>query len=115
MAQGSTFLLGAGSILLSALRQGASGGILTLGAVAPELCVRLYGLFRAQDWEEAERLQKRIIPLNQAITREHGVPGAKFALDLRGFNGGPCRLPLLPLDDPAKSQIKNILQDLDLI
>ncbi len=115
MAPDSTFLLGAGSILLPGLQKGATGGILTLGAVAPELCVRLYGLYREKNWEEAKILQEMIVPLNQAITREHGVPGAKHALDLRSFYGGPCRLPLLPLDDPTKSKIENILKNLDLI
>ncbi len=115
MAPGSTFLLGAGSILLPALQLGASGGILTLGAVAPELCIRLYAHFQEQNWEKGRRLQMEVVPLNQAITKYYGIPGAKHALDLRGFYGGPCRLPLLPLESQAKSRIKTILTELDLI
>ncbi len=56
-----------------------------------------------------------LVPLNQAITKYHGVPGAKHALDLRGFYGGPCRLPLLPLGDTAKLKIQTILEKLKLI
>ncbi|MFA9453662.1 MAG: dihydrodipicolinate synthase family protein [Candidatus Aminicenantaceae bacterium] len=115
MAPGSMFLLGAGSILLPGLHLGASGGILTLGAVAPELCVRLYELFQAEDWDKGWHLQMDLVPLNQAITKYHGVPGAKHALDLRGYYGGPCRLPLLPLDDQAKQKIQTILEKLQLI
>lgn len=115
MPQGSTFLLGAGSILLPALQLGASGGILTLGAVAPDLCTRLYGFYQSEDWEEGRELQMQAVPLNQAITRYYGVPGAKFALDLRGYYGGPCRLPLLPLGDGAKQDIRNMLETLGLI
>ena len=115
MAPGSTFLLGAGSILLPALQLGASGGILTLGAVAPELCTRLYTHFQQRNWEEGKRLQMEVVPLNQAITKYYGIPGAKHALDLRGFYGGPCRVPLLPLDDQAKQKIRTILSELDLI
>jgi 4-hydroxy-2-oxoglutarate aldolase len=115
MEKGSTFLLGAGSILLPALHLGASGGILTLGAVAPELCIRLYSCFEERDWERGKRVQIEVVPLNQAITRYYGIPGAKYALDLRGFYGGPCRQPLLPLDNEAKSRIKGILTELDLI
>jgi 4-hydroxy-2-oxoglutarate aldolase len=55
------------------------------------------------------------VPLNQAITKYYGIPGAKHALDLRGFHGGSCRLPLLPLDNQAKSKIKTILSKLELI
>lgn len=115
MAAGSTFLLGAGSILLPALQLGASGGILTLGAVAPDLCTRLYDLYQEGNWEDGLRLQMEAVALNQAVTRYYGVPGAKFALDLRGYYGGPCRLPLLPLKDDAKQKIRNILESLELI
>lgn len=115
MSEGSTFLLGAGSILLPALNLNASGGILTLGAVAPELCAKLYSLFLDKQMVEAQKLQSDIIPLNQAITKIYGVSGAKYALDLLGYNGGLCRSPLLPLNDTAQTDIRNILADLDLI
>jgi len=114
MAAGSTFLLGAGSILFPGLLMGASGGIMTLAAVAPELCVKLYGCFKDQEWDEGRRLQMELVPLNQAVTRHHGVPGAKYALDLRGYYGGPCRLPLLPPNPKAKEEIRTILEDLNL-
>ncbi len=115
MRSGSTFLLGAGGILLPGLQLGASGGILTLGAVVPELCTQLFALFGQQQWEKAVRLQMDMVPLNQAITKYHGVPGAKYALDLLGYNGGPCRLPLLPLETQVKTEIRDILTKLSLI
>ncbi len=96
MPDGSTFLLGAGSLLFPGLLLGASGGIITLGAAAPELCAQLYDLFLQGKYEEAKRLQLNLVPLNQAVTRDHGVPGAKYALDLRGYYGGPCRSPCSP-------------------
>ena len=115
MSDGSTFLLGAGSLIFPGLLRGASGGIITLGAAAPELCAQLYGLFLEEKSEEAKNLQFDLVPLNQAVTRDFGVPGAKYVLDLRGYYGGPCRSPLLPLDDSAKAHIRNILTDLNLI
>ncbi len=115
MPDGSTFLLGAGSLIFSGLLLGASGGIITLGAAAPELCTELYGLFLQGKHEEAKELQQNLVPLNQAVTRDYGVPGAKYVLDLRGYYGGPCRSPLLPLDGSAKTHIRKILTDLSLI
>jgi 4-hydroxy-2-oxoglutarate aldolase len=115
MRSGSAFLLGAGSILLSGLQLGASGGILTLAAVVPELCARLCALFKEQRWEQAVALQMDLVPLNQAVTKYYGVPGAKYALDLLGFHGGLCRLPLLPLEAQVKSEIAEILTTLNLI
>ena len=115
MASGSTFLLGAGGLLLTGLTMGACGGILTLGAVAPDLCAELYRLYYDNKQEEAKKLQLDLAPLNQAVTKDYGVPGAKYALDLRGYYGGPCRLPLLPLDENERLVIKNLLVELSLV
>lgn len=115
MPEGSTFLLGAGSILFPGLLMGASGGIMTLAATVPELCARLYKLFLEKKYQEAKKLQLELVFLNHAVTRDHGVPGAKYVLDLRGYYGGPCRSPLLPLDETIKTRIKTILTDLNLI
>ncbi|MGQ9801246.1 MAG: dihydrodipicolinate synthase family protein [Candidatus Saccharicenans sp.] len=109
------YLTGSGSILYSALEMGASGAILALANVAPELCVKLYELFVAGKKEEARQLQYRLIPLNRALTETHGIPAIKYALDRRGFYGGPCRTPLLPLETNAQSEIATYLRDLNLL
>jgi 4-hydroxy-2-oxoglutarate aldolase len=113
MAAGSIYLLGAGSIIFPALTLGASGGILMLGAAAPDLCVRLHRLYLDGDWEAAARLQRALVPLNQAITGRYGIPAAKYVLDLKGWHGGEPRLPLLPLGDKVKAIMRGILEKLD--
>jgi len=115
LPQDKIYLLGAGSLLLSGWLMGADGGILTLAAVAPELCLRLQDLFQQKNWEEARRLQSDLIPLNQAVTIKYGVPAAKYALDLRGFYGGFCRSPLLPLGKKGREDILRFLGQLDLL
>lgn len=109
-----SILLGAGSIILSGLIMGASGGILTLADIVPAKCVELYKLFQDGKMEKAQKLQLELIPLNKAVTQTLGVPGAKYALDLLGYFGGLPRLPLLPLDEKGKEEIKNILNNLSL-
>ncbi len=106
------YLTGSGSILYPALEMGARGAILALANVVPELCVRLYELYQAGNREEARKLQYRLIPLNRALTETYGIPGIKFALDLRGYYGGPCRLPLLPPDEKARETIRKLLEEL---
>lgn len=108
------YLLGAGSMLFPGIVMGACGGILALSDVAISFCIDLYRLSLAGKWEEAKKLQHELVPLNQALTVEHGIPGIKYALDLIGFYGGPCRLPLQPLDVPAKQKIQTILRTLQL-
>lgn len=109
-----SILLGAGSIILSGLIMGASGGILTLADIVPAKCVELYKLFQDGKMEKSQKLQLELIPLNKAVTQTLGVPGAKYALDLLGYFGGLPRLPLLPLDEKGKEEIKNILNNLSL-
>jgi 4-hydroxy-2-oxoglutarate aldolase len=108
-------LLGAGSVFLQGLLLGAKGGILALAAVAPGPCVKLYELFSEKKLEEALRLQLQLIPLNKAIIQTYGIPGIKYALDLLGYNGGSPRLPLLPLGEKGKKEMKSLLGELGLL
>ena len=109
------YLLGAGSVFLFGLSLGASGGILRLADVIPELCVTLYKNFVAGEWENASALQRDIIPLNNAIIQTYGIAGTKCAMDLMGFFGGPTRDPILPLNEDGKVASQNIMKKLELI
>jgi 4-hydroxy-2-oxoglutarate aldolase len=109
------YLLGAGSMLFPGIMMGACGGVLALADVATFLCVELYQLSLSKQLEEAKKLQHDIVPLNQALTVEHGIPAIKYALDQIGFFGGPCRMPLQPLEKSAKQKIDTILHTLKLL
>jgi 4-hydroxy-2-oxoglutarate aldolase len=109
------FLMGAASIFLAALMEGASGGILAVANAVPIHCVKLYKLFFEKKFEEALKIQFDIIPLNKAIIQTFGIPGLKYGLDLLGYYGGPCRLPLLPLEEKGKAEMASILENLGLV
>ena len=109
------YLLGAGGVIFLGLTLGASGGILRLAAVAPDECVKLYNLYLEQKLDEARELQLNLVPVNKAIIQKFGIPGTKYALDLRGYYGGPSRLPLLPLNEEAKKEMERILRESGLI
>jgi 4-hydroxy-2-oxoglutarate aldolase len=106
------FLLGAGSVLWPGLALGASGGILAMAAAVPELCTRLYTLFRKGNIQEAKKLQLDLVPLNKALTQTLGIPAIKYALDLLGYYGGPPRLPLEPLEKREKREVVSLLENL---
>jgi 4-hydroxy-2-oxoglutarate aldolase len=108
------YLLGAGSVFLPGLLIGASGGILRLADIVPGQCTEIYALFMEKKWEEALKLQAALIPLNNAIIQIYGISGAKYALDLLGYQGGLPRPPLLALEEKGKRDIENILKKLDL-
>jgi 4-hydroxy-2-oxoglutarate aldolase len=102
-----TFVVIAGSAptFYPSLCMGATGGILAVSCVVPELCVRLHGHFRAGRHDEARELQQRITPLARLVTTGFGVAGLKKAMELAGFAGGNPRQPLLPLSIDAVKQV----------
>lgn len=102
-------MTGNGTVLLDALRAGATGGILAVGCVVPEVCVEIFRLFAAGELEQAERLQTELTPLASAVTTKYGIGGLKAALDLAGYRGGAVRAPLRAPDDSARAEIKSVL------
>src|SRR5215218_9310103 len=102
-------MTGNGTVLLDALRAGATGGILAVGCVVPEVCVEIFRAFGADDGERAERLQAELTPLASAVTTKYGIGGLKAALDMAGYRGGAVRAPLRSPDDAARVEIKGLL------
>jgi 4-hydroxy-2-oxoglutarate aldolase len=104
------YFLGSGHVVYPGLEMGACGAILAVANAAPEICGEIYRLFRAGKKDEARELQLDLVPLNKALMETYGIAGLKYAQDLRGFHGGPTRLPLLPVDDRGKAEIDDLLK-----
>jgi dihydrodipicolinate synthase/N-acetylneuraminate lyase len=103
-------MTGNGTVLLDALRAGATGGILAVGCVVPEVCVEIYRTFKE---ERAAMLQSKLTPLAAAVTTRFGIGGLKAALDLAGYRGGSVRAPLHSPDQSARNEIAQLLQALN--
>ncbi|MGD8997294.1 MAG: dihydrodipicolinate synthase family protein [Anaerolineae bacterium] len=102
-------LAGSASFFFPALVVGAVGGVMALANVAPQEMLDLHRLFETGEWAEAAAMQRRLVPVNTAVTARFGIPGLKAALEMRGYYGGPVRLPLQPLDDGALQTLEAIL------
>ncbi len=105
-------LVGSGFSILPALVMGGSGAILAVANAAPELCLDIYNLFKEGKVEEASKRQLSLIPLNKAVMETYGIAALKYAMDVRGYYGGPVRRPLLPLADTAKPEIEALVNAL---
>jgi 4-hydroxy-2-oxoglutarate aldolase len=112
---GFNLLVGTAGALFGALALGCVGGVLALANVAPQICVQIYRLVQDGKFEEAKRLQLKMIPVNQAVTAIYGVPGLKAAMDMLGYFGGDPRPPLLPSSEKEKSEIREILIEAELL
>ncbi len=102
-------MTGTGTVLLDALRAGATGAILAVGCAAPEVCVEIFRAFHAGEEETAAMLQSKLSPLATAVTMKYGIGGLKAALDMAGYRGGGVRAPLRPPDESALSEIRALL------
>jgi 4-hydroxy-2-oxoglutarate aldolase len=103
-------LTGNGTILFEALCAGATGGILAVGCVVPEVCIEIFRATHAGETDRAAALQSRLTPLATAVTTKFGIGGLKAALDFAGFQGGAVRAPLPSPDESARRQIAALLE-----
>jgi 4-hydroxy-2-oxoglutarate aldolase len=112
-----TFSVLAGSAMTfyAALCVGATGGILALGCVAPDACVRLFTLAREGRHAEALALQRQLTPLARLLGNTYGVPGLKAALNLLGYDVGVPRPPLGPLPDSALPVLREAVSQFEEI
>jgi 4-hydroxy-2-oxoglutarate aldolase len=107
---GFQVLTGSANVLLPTLSIGGIGGILALATIAPEQCLSIYRYFLSGDIKRAQRIQLRMISVNQAITYRWGIPALKMAMDFIGLYGGPVRAPLQPLSGRNRQELMEILQ-----
>jgi 4-hydroxy-2-oxoglutarate aldolase len=108
-------LAGSGGFFLPALVMGATGGVMALAAVAPEMLVDMVSAYEKGNLNKAREIQSRLLPVNGAVTTRFGIPGLKAALDLIGMYGGPVRAPLSPLDDRQKQELEKVLREAGLL
>ena len=106
-------LVGSAPTLLASLAVGVRGAILALASALPEKCVALYELVRRGQWDEARESQKALMTASRRILSEAGIAGIKFVMDQRGYRGGLPRLPLLPVSEPARQRILEVLASLE--
>jgi 4-hydroxy-2-oxoglutarate aldolase len=101
-------LTGSSIVFYPSLCIGATGGIMAIACVLPEICSDIIRLYKDSNHTEAKALQMRLIEPTIAVTSKYGIPGLKAAMDLFGYHGGGSRLPLLPISDAEIKNIKDI-------
>jgi 4-hydroxy-2-oxoglutarate aldolase len=106
-------MTGNGTVFLDALQAGATGAILAVGCVAPEICVEIFRAFKADELAHAFLLQTKLTPLAAAVTTRFGIGGLKFALDLAGYQGGSVRAPLGAPNEAARGEIAQLLEEVN--
>ncbi len=91
---------------LSCMAAGAHGCISVVANVAPKPTAELMEACFAGKYDEALKIQDRLVPLHAATFLEAGVTGAKTGLSFLGRVGEEVRLPLVPSTEPTKKAIR---------
>ena len=101
---------GSANFFMNGLLMGSPGGVVSLANIFPDITDELYILTINKKYEEAFKLNEKILQLNKTVSGSGGVAAVKYGMDLAGLNGGDPRLPLLPLTEDLKKKIKDYFQ-----
>jgi 4-hydroxy-tetrahydrodipicolinate synthase len=104
-------IVGSGGVFSQALAAGASGGILALANIAPEVTTEIYEA-HPDDTAAAREANADVVDLNHAVTSEFGIPGLKYAMRQRGAPAGYARSPHRPPDAAARERLDALVDPL---
>ncbi len=90
---------------------GASGVISVLANVCPQHTHKLCEYCLKDDFSSARELQKKLLPIANALFLETNPIPVKAAMNALGMDVGGYRLPLYDMDEGLKAKLMNILQE----
>jgi 4-hydroxy-tetrahydrodipicolinate synthase len=91
---------------------GGVGWMAGPACVIPRQSVELYDLCKAQRWDEAMRLQRRLWRLNEAFARYNLAACIKAGLAIQGYDVGDPMPPQAALTADERKVVEAVLRDL---
>ena len=88
---------------------GGKGVISVLSNVAPAQTLTIAQAALDGDFETAARIQTELLPLIELLFCEVNPIPVKAAMELIGYDCGPCRLPLTPISANNLERLRKIL------
>lgn len=101
--------------ILPLLALGGKGVISVLSNVAPTQTHEICAKFFEGDVEGARKLQFEALPLIHALFSEVNPIPVKEAMNQLGWNAGPCRMPLSPMDEANKAKLTAAMKDYGIL
>lgn len=109
------WLSGEDSTAVSFNVAGGQGVISVTANVAPALVAKVQNLTLDKKWEEAANEQLKLMKLHKLMFKEPSPAPAKYAASLLGLCSEESRLPILPVSQSLREEIKAEMQKLELI
>ena len=111
LASGEDFiqLSGEDGTALGFNAHGGTGCISVTANVAPRACAEFQEACLRGDYGEAIRIQDRLMPLHSALFADTSPGPVKYAASLLGLCEAEARLPIVPLRDDTKQQVRDAM------
>lgn len=110
-----TWLSGEDATQVSYNVSGGVGCISVSANVAPRLIAKLQELTLNNDYTSAKELQDKLMKLHGLMFKEPSPAGAKYACSLLGLCSAETRLPIMSASTQLQAEIKQCMQELELI
>lgn len=100
---------------LAFLAAGGHGCISVTGNIAPRLCSEMHRAWQDGETGKAMAIQDRLLPLHDALFVESNPGPVKYGASLMGHGSEHCRLPMAPVSDTTRAQVRAAMLDAGLL
>ena len=108
-------LSGEDGTALAYLAAGGHGCIYVTANIAPKLLSRMHNAWRQGDINTAQEINKKLMPLHDALFCETSPGPLKYAASLLGICSSDARLPIVEIEEDSKLKVKNALKQKGMI
>ena len=97
------------------MKLGGTGVISTISNVAPARMKEIVEACAAGNWEEAAKLNERLLPLMDGLFKTTNPILVKEALKLVGFPVGGVRLPLIDATPEQSAELEATMREVGVL
>lgn len=97
--------------IMTCLRYGGKGGIISSANYFPDTCAKLYELHEQNNAEITMEYFNRLKLLAKHTGGSYGVAGVKEVMNMMGYQGGLPRKPLLPCNEALRDEIQDYISE----
>ena len=104
-----SLISGDDNLLLPLLAIGGKGVISVISNILPSKVKEIISLFNNKKYEESRKAFYKLLPLCRAMFLETNPIPIKAAMEMAGYCSSEVRLPLVPLAEDYRNELKNAL------
>lgn len=108
-------IIGTEAIFIPAFDAGAIGTVCGMGNIYPEIMQKMYQAYIKGNKKEAMEIQRLILKIRKITKSGPTVPIMHEILKMRGVDAGSPRKPYIKIDEKLKREVKDELENLDLM